>query len=99
MLGQMLDQDAEVGYIVAVRIVSGWFISVPECSIDEEEVVSRRQILLMMNDTRMVKWHDAEHAATVLEHPAFDGTVWTGYPSHLADNVPSIGFDRVGEVD
>lgn len=42
MLGEMPDQDAEVGYIV-IRIASGQFISVPEFRIDEEEVIGYRQ--------------------------------------------------------
>jgi len=97
MLGEMPDQDAEVGYMV-IRIASGQFISVPEFRIDEEEVIGYRQILLVMNNTGMIKWHHAEHAAISLKHTAFHGCIQTAYPSYFADNVARIGLDRLGEV-
>ena len=89
----MPDQDAEVGSMVADRCIKG-----PEFSVGKEEVIGCRKVLFVMNNTRIIKWHDAEHAATSLEHPALYRSVRAPNPSHFADKVTRMGLNRLGEV-
>jgi len=65
MLGEMPHQDAEVGSMVADRCIKG-----PEFSVGKEEVISSRKVLFVPNNTGIIKWHDTEHAAANLKHPA-----------------------------
>jgi hypothetical protein len=65
MLREMPHQDAEVGSMVADRCIKG-----PEFSAGKEEVIGCRKVFFVPNNTGIIKWHNTEHAAASLEHPA-----------------------------
>jgi hypothetical protein len=65
----------------------------PKFSVVKEEVIGCRKALLVMNNTRIIQWHDTERAAAGLEHPALYRSVRAPNPSHFADKIVRISVN------